>query len=79
LNNLKKSAKLKNDRKLLLRSEGPKFYTVRKGDNVWNIAKKFRIDAEELMEINEMDSPALKVGQKLCLEETDRFYRDAQH
>jgi LysM repeat protein len=71
LNNLKKSAKLKNGRKLLLRSEGPKFYTVKKGDNVWNIAKKVRIDAEELMEINEMDSPALKVGQKLYLEETE--------
>jgi len=71
LNGLKKSAKLKNGRKLLLRSEGPQFYTVRKGDNVWNIAKKFRIDAEELMEINEMDSPVLKVGQKLYLEETE--------
>jgi len=69
LNDLKKSAKLKNGRKLLLKSEGPRFHTVRRGDTIWNIAKKFKIDAEELMEINDMDSPSLKIGQKLYLEE----------
>jgi len=69
LNELKKSAKLKNGQKLLVKSAGPKTYTVKKGDNIWKIAKKYNIDAEELMEINEMDSPSLKKGQKLYLEE----------
>ena len=48
---------------------GPRTYTVRKGDNLWQIAKKFDMDADDLMEINEMSSPALRVGQKLFLEE----------
>ncbi len=58
LNELRKSAKLKNGQKLLVKSAGPKIYTVKKGDNIWKIAKKYNIDAEELMEINEMDSPS---------------------
>jgi len=32
-------------------------YSVKKGDNLWKIAKKFDMDADDLMEINEMSSP----------------------
>ncbi len=70
MNSLNKSAKLKKGQRLLVRSAGPKTYTVRKGDTIWNIARKFNLNAEELMEINEMESPSVKTGQKLYLEET---------
>jgi len=53
LNDLKKSAKLKNGRNFG-KVCGQKKYVVKKGDNLWSIARKFNIDAEELMEINEM-------------------------
>lgn len=79
LNDLKKSAKLKNGQKLFVKSAGPKMYTVRKGDNIWKIAKKHNIDAEELMEINEMDSPSLKTGQKLYLEEDQSVIAELQN
>ena len=78
LNDLKKSAKLKNGQKLLVKSAGPKMYTVKKGDNVWKIAKNHNIDAEELMEINDMDSPSLKTGQKLYLEEDQSVIAELQ-
>ena len=79
LNELSKSAKLKNGQKLLVKSAGPKIYTVKKGDNIWRIAKKYNIDAEELMEINEMDSPSLKTGQKLYLEEDQSVINELQN
>ncbi len=79
LNDLKKSAKLKNGQKLLVKSAGPKIYTVKKGDNIWKIAKKYNMDAEELMEINEMDSPSVKTGQKLYLEEDQSVIADLQN
>ena len=79
LNDLRKSAKLKNGQKLLVKSAGPKTYTVKKGDNIWKIAKKYNIDAEELMELNEMDSPSLKTGQKLYLEEDQSVIAELQN
>lgn len=79
LNDLKKSAKLKKGRKLLVKSSGPKIYIVKKGDNIWKIAKKYNMDAEELMEINEMDSPSLIKGQKLYLEEDQSVIADLQN
>ncbi|PKL52042.1 MAG: hypothetical protein CVV37_03145 [Nitrospira bacterium HGW-Nitrospira-1] len=60
-------------------TDGPKMYTVKKGDNVWSIARRFHIDAEELMEINEMDSPSLKAGQKLYLEEEQPIIAEFQN
>jgi len=79
LNDLKKSAKLRNGQKLLVKSAGQKKYTVKKGDNILSIARKFDIDAEELMEINEMDSPSLKIGQKLYLEEDQSAIAEFQN
>jgi LysM repeat protein len=79
LNDLRKSARLKNGQKLLVKSAGPKTYTVKKGDNIWKIAKKYNIDAEELMEINEMDSPSVIIGQKLYLEEDQSVISELQN
>jgi len=79
LNELRKSAKLKNGQKLLVKSDVPKVYTVKKGDNIRKIAKKYHMDAEELMEINEMDSPSVKMGQKLYLEEDQSVVAELQN
>ena len=68
MNNLKKSAKLKPGRILIVKKTGPKSYTVKKGDSIYRIAKRFNIDADLLKDINELDTEKLKTGQKLFLE-----------
>jgi len=43
-----------------------KTYTVAKGDNVWSIAKKLKVDREELLKINGIKDPRkLQIGQQL--------------
>ncbi len=44
-----------------------KTYIVKKGDNIWRLAKKFNISAEELKDINELEGNSLKIGQKLYI------------
>ena len=47
--------------------EGEITYQVKKGDNLFRIAKQFGLSTEELMAMNGLTSPALKVGQVLVL------------
>jgi LysM repeat protein len=48
--------------------EGAKVYTVTKGDNPVNIAKKFKIPYDDLLAANHIDDPRkLKIGQKLII------------
>jgi LysM repeat protein len=48
--------------------EGAKIYTVAKGDNPVNIAKKFKVPYDDLLAANHIDDPRkLKVGQKLVI------------
>jgi LysM repeat protein len=48
--------------------EGAKVYTVAKGDNPVNIAKKFKVPYDDLLAANHIDDPRkLKVGQKLVI------------
>ena len=48
--------------------EGAKVYTVAKGDNPVNIAKKFKVSYDDLLAANHIDDPRkLKVGQKLVI------------
>lgn len=72
LNNLKKTAKLKPGQKLTVKKTvkktGPETYTVKKGDNIYRIAKKFNLDVDDLKDTNLLDSDNLKAGQKLLLE-----------
>jgi peptidoglycan DL-endopeptidase LytE len=44
-----------------------KIYTVKKGDNVSRISKKFRITPEQLRDANDLDSNKLSVGHKLVI------------
>jgi nucleoid-associated protein YgaU len=48
--------------------EGAKYYTVAKGDNPVTIAKKFKVQYDDLLAANHIDDPRkLKVGQKLII------------
>lgn len=48
--------------------ESQKTYTVAKGDNPANIAKKLKVPYDELIAINHIDDPRkLKIGQKLLV------------
>ncbi len=45
----------------------PKTYRVKKGDNIWKIARRFDLTADELKEINGLQDNLIKPGQKLLL------------
>lgn len=47
------------------------FHVVRKGDTISSLARKYGIAPRELMEINEMSSTKLKIGQKIALKRID--------
>jgi len=42
-------------------------YTVKKGDNLSKIAKKFKVDRESILNINNLDSATLKPGTRLTI------------
>ena len=43
-------------------------YTVAKGDNPVNIAKKFKVSYDDLLAANHIEDPhKLKIGQKLII------------
>ncbi|MDH5769058.1 MAG: peptidoglycan endopeptidase, partial [Nitrospirota bacterium] len=60
--------KLRLGQQLIVKQIGPKTYTVRKGDTIYKIARKFNIDAEELKDINGLETDSLKPGEKIHLE-----------
>lgn len=43
------------------------WYVVKKGDNLWNIANKFKVPAPELKKMNQLSSNDLSVGSKLLI------------
>lgn len=45
----------------------PQTYSVRRGDNLWDIARKFRLGVDELKEINGLKSSRIKPGQALIV------------
>lgn len=49
-------------------SDKPERYTVKKGDTLYNISKRFEITVEELMQLNQLKSSNIEIGQKLYLE-----------
>jgi len=67
INNLR-STKLKPSQHILLKQTAPKSYSVRKGDNIYKIARRFNVDLDELRDINSLETDLLKPGQKILLE-----------
>lgn len=42
-----------------------RFYTVRRGDNIWSISQKFGVSVNEIMYINHLTFPFVFPGQRL--------------
>ena len=47
------------------------YYTVKSGDTLYSIAKKFNIPVDKLKNINNLNSNMLSIGQKLKIKESD--------
>ena len=48
-------------------------YTVKKGDTIYNIAKRFNTTVKELMEQNNLEDMLIKTGQKLLIPKTENY------
>ena len=44
-------------------------YTVKSGDSLWSIARRYNITVDKLKELNNLNSNLLKIGQKLIISE----------
>lgn len=72
----KKSRDIEKSRKAFYKekstrdTEDEKTYTVKKGDNIWRIAKRFDLSVDELKELNDLTSTSLKIGQRLVISRT---------
>jgi peptidoglycan DL-endopeptidase LytE len=57
--------------KLTIKQTTPSDYEVQKGDTVWNIARRFEIDPEELIKINSLETESLRPGQKILVKHAE--------
>ncbi len=46
---------------------GSNYYTVKSGDSLWSISKKFGITVDELKQVNNLTSNLLSIGQNLLI------------
>ena len=42
-------------------------YTIKKGDTLYSVAKKFNLSISDLMDLNNMSDTALNIGQQLIV------------
>ena len=74
LNNLSSNAVLKVGQQLKIKkassssSSGSVVHTVKSGDNLWDISKKYGVSVEQIRKLNGLNSNSvLKIGQKLII------------
>ena len=48
-------------------------YIVKNGDTLWNIAKKYNINVNDLKSVNNLDTNLLSIGQELIIPETTDY------
>lgn len=46
---------------------GLNYYTVKSGDSLWSISRKFGVSVDELKKVNNLSSNLLKIGQNLII------------
>lgn len=46
---------------------GSNYYTVKSGDSLWSISRKFGVSVDELKKVNNLSSNLLKIGQNLII------------
>mgnify|MGYP000651632265 CR=1 FL=1 len=54
-----------------LHRESPSFHIVKKGDTISSLSRKYGISKLDLMEMNDLRSPSLKIGQRIDLKRSD--------
>jgi len=61
----KKVKRASSKKKPLQEIAASKIYTIKKGDNLWEIAKRYGINMKELKQINKLTGNRLQIGQKI--------------
>ena len=54
---------------IILKKKRPKqkFYTVRKGDTLYSISKRFNISIDDLINYNSLNSEGISIGQEIVV------------
>ena len=68
INNLSSSTSIKIGQKLIIKKDqniSTTFYTVKRGDTLFSIAKSHSVNVNELKKVNNLWSSNIKIGQKL--------------
>ncbi len=68
-----KTTKQKNKKSPSVNSKNKKIYIVKKGDNLYRIAKKHSMSLDELKKINNLNNNNISVGQKLIVSNFKTF------
>ncbi len=58
---------VKKPEKIKSRLAETEYYTVKKGDSYWKIARKYGVSSSELMSLNNTTSTLIKPGQKIIV------------
>lgn len=69
---VKNASSVENSRKSFYKeksqdAEEGKTYIVKKGDNIWRIAKRFNLSVDEIRELNDLTGNRIKIGQELVI------------
>lgn len=66
------SKKLNNKNQAKNQAMTTKYHTVKKGDNLFRIANKYKISVDELKRLNNMNNNNLTIGQKLIVKKAEK-------
>lgn len=66
------SKKLNNKNQTKNEAMTTKYHTVKKGENLFRIANKYKISVDELKRLNNMNNNNLTVGQKLIVKKSEK-------
>ena len=70
-NNLYIGQQLKVPKQEIIEDENYEIYTVVKGDSLWLISQKYDVSVDDLIEINDLETVNLQIGDKLKIPKKD--------